>query len=311
MVDKIKKSKSTAQTTGHAWDGDIQEFNNPLPNWWLWGFYASAVFAVVYWVFFPSWPVGASYLKGAFNDIEYVTEDGKQHRTHWNTRSLHLKEMQIAREHQQQYIDQVNQLSFEKITKDQTLSEFVNSKAKVLFADNCAPCHQVGGGGVIGAYPNLADDSWLWGGSFTDIHNTIQNGHVGFMPAFAETFTNTQLTDVASYVLSLSADANAKASDAKAIQNGKAIFNGQAGGCHYCHGITATGLKNTGAANLTDSIWTIANIPGATSYEEKLTAIKSVISTGVKREMPSWTKRLSPAEIKIISVYVHELGGGK
>ncbi len=309
MVDKIKKSKTAAQTTGHAWDGDIQEFNNPLPNWWLWGFYASAVFAIVYWVFYPSWPVGNSYLKGAFNDIEYVTQDGKKHQRHWNTRSLFLKEMQLAREHQQKYVDQVNQSSFEQITKDQTLSEFVNSKAKVLFADNCAPCHQVGGGGKIGAFPNLVDDSWLWGGSFAEIQNTIQNGHVGFMPAFTETLNETQLTDVASYVLSLSEKSNQVA--ASKITQGHKIFSGQIGGCFYCHGESATGLKSTGAANLTDSIWTIANIPGAQTYNEKLTAVKNVIKSGVKREMPSWLDRLSPVEIKILSVYVHELGGGK
>lgn len=309
MVDKIKKSKSTAQTTGHAWDGDIQEFNNPLPNWWLWGFYATAVFALVYWVFYPSWPIGNSYLKGTFNDIEYVTEDGKSHTTHWNTRSLFLKEMQVAREYQQKYIDQVNLASIEKITKDQTLSEFVNSKAKVLFADNCAPCHQVGGGGVIGSYPNLVDDSWLWGGSYANIQNTIKNGHIGFMPAFSAGLNETQLTDVASYVLSLSV--NSAESNPENIVKGKEIFNGQAGGCFYCHGTTAMGIKSTGAANLTDSIWTIANIPDADSYEQKLAVIKSVISTGVKREMPSWRDRLSSVEIKILSVYVHELGGGK
>ncbi|MFV2059151.1 MAG: cytochrome-c oxidase, cbb3-type subunit III [Gammaproteobacteria bacterium] len=309
MVDQIKKSKSTAQTTGHAWDGDIQEFNNPLPNWWLWGFYASAVFAIIYWVFYPSWPVGNSYLKGAFNDIEYVTKDGKTHRTHWNTRSLYLKEMQIAREYQQKYIDQVNQSSYETITKDQTISEFVNSKAKVLFADNCAPCHQVGGGGEIGTYPNLVDDSWLWGGSFTDIQNTIQQGHVGFMPSFSETLNDSQISDVAAYVLSLSQTSNQ--ANATAISNGNKIFNGQTGGCFYCHGETATGLKSTGAANLTDSIWTIANIPAAQTYKDKLSVVKNVISSGVKREMPSWQDRLSPVEIKILSVYVHELGGGK
>jgi len=308
MVDKTKRSKAAAQTTGHAWDGDVQEFNNPLPTWWLWAFYATVVFTIIYWIFYPSWPVGNSYLKGAFNEIEYVTEDGVSHSSHWNTRALHLKEMQEAREHQQKYIDQVNLSSFEQITKDQLISEFVNSKAKVLFADNCAPCHQVGGGGVIGAYPNLVDDSWLWGGSFTDIQNTIQGGHIGYMPAFAESLSNTQLTNVASYVLSLSNSVKAPAND---IAHGKEIFNGQTGGCYYCHGVSATGLKSTGSANLTDSIWTIANIPEASSNQEKINAIKSVIATGVTREMPFWVERLSPVEIKILSVYVHELGGGQ
>ncbi len=309
MVDKTKKSRTAAQTTGHAWDGDIQEFNNPVPTWWIWGFYATAVFTIIYWVIYPSWPVGNSYLKGAFNDIEYVTKDGVSHKTHWNTRSLHLKEMQVAREQQQPYIDLVNQSSFEKISKDQKLSEFVNSKAKVLFADNCAPCHQVGGGGVMGAYPNLVDDSWLWGGNFSEIQNTIQNGHNGYMPAFAKTLNDEQVTNVAAYVLSLSSS-DSKA-NVTAIAKGKEIFSGQTGGCHYCHGLSATGLKSTGSANLTDSIWTIANIPGANSYDAKLTAIKTVVSNGIERQMPSWSERLSPVEIKILSVYVHELGGGK
>ena len=92
MSKKQEKEKKAVQTTGHAWDGDIQEFNNPLPNWWLWSFYATVVFALIYWVLFPAWPVGDDYTKGAFNDIEYVDQNGKMVKTHWNKGVLLLSE---------------------------------------------------------------------------------------------------------------------------------------------------------------------------------------------------------------------------
>ena len=99
-----EKNKPTVQTTGHAWDGDIQEFNNPLPRWWLWTFYASAVFTLIYWVLYPAWPIGGDYTKGVMNEITYTTSDGKTTTTHWNTRALFLKEMQDAREAQAEYL---------------------------------------------------------------------------------------------------------------------------------------------------------------------------------------------------------------
>ena len=95
-----EKTQQTVQTTGHAWDGDLQEFNNPLPSWWLWAFYATVIFAVVYWVLYPTWPVGKSYTKGVGNDVTYTTTDGKEVTTHWNTRSLLLKDLADARAEQ-------------------------------------------------------------------------------------------------------------------------------------------------------------------------------------------------------------------
>ena len=110
-----EKTKQTVQTTGHAWDGDLQEFNNPLPTWWLWGFYATVVFALVYWVLYPAWPIGPDYTKGAMNDITYKTADGKEVTTHWNTRSLLMKEMQDAREAQAKYVEELNAASYAEI----------------------------------------------------------------------------------------------------------------------------------------------------------------------------------------------------
>ncbi len=304
---KGQQKKQAVQTTGHAWDGDIQEFNNPLPNWWVWGFYASIVFTLVYWVFYPAWPIGRDYTKGIMNDIEYTTADGKQVKTHWNTRALYEKDMQQAREAQQKYIDQLAESSIEDIANDKEKSSFAYSMAKVLFADNCAACHQPGGAGVIGLYPNLADDDWLWGGTLAQIQTSITNGRKGYMPSFKETLTVQQLDDVAEYVLSLSKNKTDIAQTAR----GKKIFNGQTGGCYYCHTKAGSGMLSMGSANLTDSVWTLADISSAEKMNVNKERIKQVISNGVHREMPAWNTRLSDTQIKILSFYVHQLGGGK
>jgi cytochrome c oxidase cbb3-type subunit 3 len=184
---------------------------------------------------------------------------------------------------------------------------FARSMANGIFGDNCAPCHGAGGAGVMGLFPNLADDDWLWGGTVEDIETTIGNGHYGFMPAFKQTFSEQQLDDVASYVLSLSGHAG----DAGAVARGKEIFQTSAGGCYYCHTTAGTGLRSQGAANLTDQIWTIADVPGADSMQDKKAAVKRVIANGVERNMPHWSGRLNATQIKLLTVYVHELGGGQ
>lgn len=299
------KSKQTVQTTGHAWDGDIQEFNNPLPTWWLWTFYATVVFTVIYWVLFPAWPVGDSYTKGTMNDITYTTSDGKTKTTHWNTRALLLKDMEEARNAQKEYLDDIQKASFEEIANDEKKSAFAFSMAKVLFADNCAACHQAGGSGVVGYYPNLLDDAWLWGGSYEKIEETIVKGRNGAMPAFKGRYTEQQISDVSDYVLSLSGDA----ADASAVQRGKALFS--SAGCTACHGVDAKGIESMGSANLADKIWTIADVNGAETLEDKRSVVMRVIREGKKRHMPAWKDRLSETEIKMLTFYVHQFGGGK
>ncbi|KPK40642.1 MAG: cytochrome C oxidase subunit III [Gammaproteobacteria bacterium SG8_47] len=304
-----ERGQQTVQTTGHSWDGDLQEFNNPLPRWWVWTFYATVVFAIIYWVLFPAWPVGNTFTKGVWNTITYETGAGEQKTTHWNTRALLLQDMQQGDEavKQRQYMERVAAASYAEIAADPEMTDFVRNVAKGLFGDNCAGCHQQGGAGVVGLYPNLADDGWLWGGSFDDIHSSIAAGRNGFMPSFKDTFSAEQLDDVASYVLSLSGHSVDKAAAAR----GQAIFNGETGGCYYCHTTEATGLKSQGAANLTDSIWTIASVGEQMSLDQNLSAVKEVIRGGVGRHMPSWDGRLSETDIKILTFYVHELGGGK
>lgn len=307
-MSDAKKPQSAVQTTGHAWDGDIQEFNNPLPSWWLWAFYATVVFAVVYWIFYPAWPVGGSYTKGVSN-ITFVDSDGKEVTTNWNTRALLQKELQEGKTAtlSREYLEKVRSADYQTILGDAEMMAFTRSMAVGLFGDNCMPCHGAGGAGVMGLFPNLADDDWLWGGTVEDIEATITHGRYGFMPSFRETFDDRQLDDVASYVLSLSG----QPADAAAAARGKDIFQTSTGGCYYCHGTDAKGMKSQGSANLTDQIWTIANVPGADTPGQKKELVKNVISNGVQRTMPHWSDRLDDAQIKLLTVYVHELGGGQ
>ncbi len=308
-MSDAKKPQSAVQTTGHAWDGDIQEFNNPLPNWWLWSFYATVVFAVVYWIFYPAWPVGGSYTTGVMNNITFIDSDGTEKTTHWNTRALLLKELQEGKSAtlSREYLEKVRDADYQTILGDAEMMAFTRSMAVGLFGDNCMPCHGAGGAGVMGLFPNLADDDWLWGGTVEDIEATITNGRYGFMPSFRETFDDRQLGDVASYVLSLSGQEVDKVEAAR----GRDIFQTQVGGCYYCHGTDGKGMKSQGSANLTDQIWTIADVPGAQTLDKKKSLVEHVIVNGVQRTMPAWKDRLDATQIKLLTVYVHELGGGQ
>ncbi|MDQ2694206.1 MAG: cytochrome-c oxidase, cbb3-type subunit III [Pseudomonadota bacterium] len=302
--------KSTAvQTTGHAWDGDLQEYNNPLPRWWLWAFYGTVIFSVIYWLLYPTWPVGGTWTKG-FANVSY-TVDGQEHEMRWNSRSLLLESLHDsdAAVRQREFMQQVAQADFAAISGSPEMLAFARSAGVGLFGDNCAACHGRGGQGVIGLFPNLADDDWLWGGTMEKIQETLTNGRNGFMPPFRETLTQEQLDDVAEYVLSLSGEVP----ESEAAGRGKEIFHGQTGGCFHCHGDDARGLDSQGAANLTDQIWTLADVPGQETPEQKKAVVKNVIWNGVLniRKMPAWQDRLSPTEIKLLAVYVHQLGGGQ
>ena len=294
------------QTTGHAWDGDLQEFNNPLPRWWLWTFYATVIFGIVYWVWYPAWPFADTFTKGIAS-ISYQSE-GKEVTTHWNTRAELIEEMQTGDQTQKQqaYLQKIAAASYEEIADDPDMMAFTRSMAKVLFADNCAACHGIGGTpAMIGLYPNLSDDAWLWGGEIDQIEHTIKQGRNGYMPAFGAVLSEEKIDQLGHYVMSLSG----QSADAAKADAGKAIFQGQEGGCHYCHTASGKGLYSQGAANLTDAVWTVADVPGAGDDAARVEAVKAVISKGVQRQMPAWKGRLDDAQIKLLTVYVQSLGG--
>ncbi len=302
-----KQQAHVPQTTGHVWDGDLQEYNNPLPNWWLMAFYASVVFAVIYWFMYPAWPIAGTFTTG-FKTITYVNNKGVEKTVHWNTRALLLQETNEAVKAQKPYFDKLSSMSFEQIAKDPEMNSFVLSAGKELFSDNCAPCHQQGGAGKVGFAPNLTDDDWLYGGHFSEINHTITYGRHGYMPPFAGVLTDQQMTELADYILSFEKYPVNPAS----AEAGNQLFHSETAACYYCHGADAKGRKVIGSANLTDSIWLWANVPAAKTIADKEAAIKTVITGGLNRGvMPTWQGRLSTDQIKLLTVYVHDLGGGQ
>ena len=301
-----KMSSQSAQTTGHAWDGDLQEYNNPLPAWWVYTFYATVIFSIVYWVIYPSWPIGKGWV-GGLSTISYVNSEGESKTHSWNTRALLMADLNEAAAAQKPYFDKVASMSYEQIAKDPEMNGFILSAGKALFADNCAPCHQAGGQGVVGFFPNLTDDDWLYGGTYDRIHETLVQGRRGYMPAFKEVLAGEQIDQLANYVAKRAGIAH----DATLASAGEKLFRSETAACFYCHGEDAKGRNALGAPNLTDSVWLWANVPAADAPADKVAAIRSVIAGGLNRGvMPAWGARLTPEQIKVLTVYVHELGGG-
>ncbi|MBK8453458.1 MAG: cytochrome-c oxidase, cbb3-type subunit III [Thiofilum sp.] len=308
MANPVKDPLTGAETTGHVWDETLQEFNNPLPTWWIWTFYGTIIFALIYWIVYPSWPIADSYTKG-IGSIDYKNAQGQETTRHWNMRSLLAKDMQESESalKQKEYLTKVSAASYEQIAQDPDMSAFVRSYGKGVFGDNCAACHQTGANGVVGLFPNLVDDDWLWGGKAEQVEQTILHGRLGYMPPYKETLSDAQADDTAQYVMSLSGLEH----NADAAKRGEVIFKGETGGCYYCHTTEGKGLTSQGSANLTDKVWTIANIPAATDAAAQTKAIKNVILNGVQRQMPAFGQRLDATEIKVLVAYLGQMSASK
>jgi cytochrome c oxidase cbb3-type subunit 3 len=289
MPTKVEKDAITGQdTTGHEWDG-IKELNTPLPKWWVYTFYACIAFSVVWWVLYPSWPWFNGYLGGVLGSNQRLELDQR---------------MAEARAGQAQYLDRIEAASAEEIIADPELLSFAVAGGQAAFADNCAPCHALGGAGQ-GIYPTLADDDWIWGGTLDDIHYTINYGirnehedsRVNEMPGYGRDgiLSNEEIGAVTNYVLSLSG----RDHDAASAGDGAVIFEEQ---CAACHGEQGEGIQELGAPNLSDQIW----LYGASPAE-----ITQQIHAPQLGVMPPWIGRLDEETIKILTVYVHTLGGGQ
>lgn len=283
-----KHEESGAQTTGHVWDDDLADLTNQPPKWWMLGLTASALFCVVYFLYYPSFPLATvgGYFKGlggwtAIKEMEADKGEVDAVRGKFEAR---LKGMTPA-----------------AILADRELTEYVTRSGKVLFGDNCAACHGTNG---VGTYdkeglfaPILRDDDWLFGGRIDDIHASIDGGRQGMMMAFNDMLSAAELDALANAV-------------AKGQPNDTPLFAEK--GCTGCHGEDGKGVQAMGAANLTDKIW---------RFESTVEGIKRTIAHGVNAGdpqgrvavMPSFKEagKLSDTEIKKLAVYVYKFGGGQ
>lgn len=295
MTDKGEKDSVTGQyTTGHEWDG-IRELNTPLPRWWVWVFLACIVWAIGYCIAYPSIPGVSGAWQGVLG---------------WHSRDQVAKELAQAKAAKAVYLSKIEAASVDDIVKDRDLLNFAMAGGAAIFGDNCAACHGAGGAGAYG-YPNLTDDQWLWGGTAEEIRATITYGvrtanantHISEMPAFGggDPMGDSDLADLAEYVLSLS-----KAStDPAAAGRGEAAF---AERCVACHGEDGSGNQAMGAPSLASGLWLFkARAAGGQKAE-----IVAQIKAPRNNVMPSWSDRgLDETTIKLLTVYVHSLGGGQ
>ncbi|MCG6965377.1 MAG: cytochrome-c oxidase, cbb3-type subunit III [Chromatiaceae bacterium] len=257
--------------TGHTWDGDLQEYNNPLPRWWLWLFYITLFFAAGYLALYPGLGKFAGLLGWSSHGSQYEGEMAKA---------------------AEKYDPIFKQYAAVPVADLATKPEYKEARemGKRLFLTYCMQCHGSDAGGSRG-FPNLTDGDWLWGGSPEQIEATITNGRIGVMPSHAH-LGDDQIEKVANYVMSLSG----RSVDAAKAEEGKQVF--MTVGCTGCHGMDATGNQMLGAPNLTDSTWLYGGSPGV---------IKQTITKGRNGVMPAQKDLLGEEKIHLLTSYVYSL----
>jgi len=262
----VQKASGT-ETSGHVWDEDIQEFNHPLPRWWMWLFYLTIVWGIAYLALYP----GLGSYAGALG---------------WSQLRQLDEENQAAQKAYGPLYDRFAAQDVESLAKN---AEALAVGQK-LFLNHCAQCHASDGGGSRG-FPNLTDRDWLWGGTPEAIKASITDGRTGAMPPFGPVLGEQGVKDVAHYVLSLSGGAH----DSIRAARGKEKF---AQTCAACHGAEGKGNPAVGAPDLTDRIW----LHGA--GEE---AVAAQVAKGRVNQMPAHKDLLSPARIHLLTAYVYSL----
>lgn len=286
---KAKGGPDEVGTTGHEWDG-IEELNTPLPRWWLWTFYVTIIWGIAYTIAYPAWPMinGATQGVLGWSAREEVAADIAS----WDTRNAAIKEALVAAD-------------LTQIEADPALFSFAQNAGSAVFRTNCATCHGAGAAGFAGkGYPNLLDDDWLWGGDIEAILHTIAHGvrsgqdpneRYSQMPAYADLLEPRQIDAVVEHVLAISGQEH----DAALAGEGATVY---AENCTSCHGEAGEGVRDFGAPALNDAIWLYGADREAVAYTVKNARF------GV---MPAWAPRLSEAELRAVSVYVHSRGGGE
>jgi cytochrome c oxidase cbb3-type subunit III len=264
FVASQRKVMANDNTTGHVWDVDLREMNNPLPRWWLWLFVLTVIFAAIYLALYP----GLGKFPGTLN---------------WTSVGQYEDEQRRAQENMAQIFARFKGKSAEELAKDSVAMGI----GERLFGNNCAGCHGSDAKGSKG-FPNLTDSDWIHGGEPATIAETITKGRVGVMPPMAAAVgTAEDVRNVANFVLSLSGSPH----NSVAAQLGKPKFVV----CAACHGPEGKGNPALGAPNLSDKIW-------LHGWGEA--AIVAMVNGGKTNLMPAFADRLSAEQIHVLAAYV-------
>ena len=254
-------------TTGHVWDEDLVELNNPLPRWWLQLFYITIAFAFIYLALFG----GLGNIPGVLN---------------WSQEGQYAAEMKSAAEAQESIFARYRQMDNDALIADAD----ANATGQRLFANSCAMCH---GSDARGArsFPNLADHDWLYGDSFDTVMQSIANGRTGAMPVMVGGLDDSAIDDLVAFVQSMSA----QPVDADMAARGKLSFDML---CIACHGVDGSGNQALGAPRLNDDIWL---------YGGESETIRKTVTEGRNGNMPAHKDLLSEDRRRLIAAYVLSL----
>lgn len=253
--------------TGHVWDGDLREYHNPLPRWWLWLFYGTIVFSIAYLVLYPG-------LGG------YAGKLGWTQQQQWQ-QEVDAADLAAAPVYER----------FKGMTLDALITDpDAQRVGKNLFANHCAMCHGSDARGNPG-FPNLTDADWLWGGTADNVQTTISQGRIGVMPAWGPQLGADGVAEAVAYVLTLSG----QQAPADLAAKGKTRFETF---CVACHGPDGKGQSALGAPNLTDQVWLHGGTPEA---------IRATVTNGWNNQMPAQLATLGEQKVRLLTAYVLSL----
>ncbi len=283
MSEQRYDEETGQYTTGHTYDG-LEELNTPLPRWWLWTFYATIIWGIGYTIAYPAWPLISGATQGVlgYSSRAVVAEDIVEH------------EAQNAA-----LVEELTGTELASIDPASDLHRYAVARGGAVFRAQCSQCHGSGAAGVQAAgYPNLLDNAWLWGGTVDEIAYTVEFGirndnpdsRYSEMPAYGDIFTSDQIAGLVEYVQALPQGTGGEAAE---------LF---ADNCAACHGEQGEGMPEIGAPNIADAIWL---------YGGDAAAITETITNARFGVMPAWGERLSDADVRAVSIYVHSLGGGE
>ena len=258
---------NVGDVTGHKWDENLEEFNNPLPKWWLWLFYITLVFSLVYLVLYP----GLGSFRGVLN---------------WTQQDAYAKEIQRSDE---KYGPLFAKYAATPVT-DLISDAGAIKVGQRLFVNYCASCHGSDAGGTTG-FPNLRDNVWLYGGNPEAIKLSILEGRSGAMPAWGAVLNDKGVEETAAYVMQL----NGREADATLATAGQTHF---ATYCAACHGAEGKGNPALGAPDLTNNNWLYGGSPGV---------IRQSIAAGRNGRMPAHRDFLGEDKAHLLTTYIYSL----
>jgi cytochrome c oxidase cbb3-type subunit III len=268
------KGSADEAGTGHVWDGDLREYDKPLPRWWINLFYLTILFGIGYLVWFPG--------MGTFKGVG-----------HWTSVRMHDADRAASDERLAATFRPYDGKPIDVLAQDPQAVKL----GRALFGHHCATCHGSSAQGAIG-YPNLTDQIWQWGGSPDDILHSVLNGRIAQMPPWETTLMGMggayAPDDVVTYTLSLT-DPSLVATGAEAVARGKKLFTAV---CAACHGPEAKGNPQLGAPDLTDSYW---------MYGRSRAAVRDALHLGHNSMMPAHQPIIGETRSRLAAAYVWSL----